>query len=1015
MGKRKRNENGGGDGEPVGGEGDHSRSTVFVSNLPYTFKTSDLEAAFSEVGPVKRCFMVADKGSEVTRGFGFVHFAAVEDAARAIQLKNGSSVAGRKIRVKLALQRLPLEHRQQKAKKVGLDETNRKDEAVDLINVNKCGKDSHVPETMTTNDSGKTKTTDSVPTDKVDEKLDAISIKRREKNSHTPETKGATIAARKTEVPDTVPTKKVDGSEKQRVARTVVFGGLLSPEMATEAFRRAGEAGTICSITYPLPKEELELHGLARDGCTLEAASLLFTSVKSSRHSVAMLHQQEIKGGRVWARQLGGEGSKTRKWKVIARNLPFKVTVKEIRDIFTSAGFVWDVCVPHRPEEGLSKGFAFISYTCKQDAENAIRNINGRLVSKRTIAVDWAVQKKIYTTATISTSARDEQLDHKNEEVDSEDILTLEDAEHETDGENETDKKDLDAVENDTLSVEIDYEKEAEVASRVLNNLLSSSTSGPDSSHNSNMTEGATGLEIEHKIAGKEPSLRGKELCSTESKDDKRSETALGLTKKINDLDKTIFISNLPFDIDNEEVKQRFSMFGKVQSFFPVLHQLTKRPRGTAFLKFDTTSAADAAVSAANAAPGLGILMKGRTITVLKAMDKESAHKKGLEKIKNEVHDRRNLYLAKEGEILAEGPAAEGVSETDMKKRESLAKKKEEMLRSPKLHVSRTRLIIYNIPKAMSEEEVKKLCIDAVLSRASKQKPVVQKVKLLKDVKKGQVAAKKHPRGVAFVDFKEHEHALVALRVLNNKPDTFGPEHRPIVEFAIENIQKMRQRNAKLDSTKESRGSSKDGKISNQQNASTETGDADSNQINKRNKLTKAKVQRSKDRSSSVSEPTEGSKDGLVPRNASSVDTSTRGSSMKARKMKGIAARKTDYSAQLKHENATVQGNHQEGTRRAPPNAEDNKRDVRSRTRELRSKEEPTAASKKRKSNSGDSEHQKAVKNPKRKKVSLGKEAEDKLDRLIEQYRSRFSQHSSDKSKGATCSGHKAVRRWFES
>lgn len=47
-------------------------------------------------------------------------------------------------------------------------------------------------------------------------------------------------------------------------------------------------------------------------------------------------------------------------------------------------------------------------------------------------------------------------------------------------------------------------------------------------------------------------------------------------------------------------------------------------------------------------------------------------------------------------------------------------------------------------------------------------------VKILKDVKKGKVSVQKHSRGVAFVDFEEHEHALVALRVLNNNPGKIG-------------------------------------------------------------------------------------------------------------------------------------------------------------------------------------------------------------------------------------------------
>lgn len=72
-----------------------------------------------------------------------------------------------------------------------------------------------------------------------------------------------------------------------------------------------------------------------------------------------------------------------------------------------------------------------------------------------------------------------------------------------------------------------------------------------------------------------------------------------------------------------------------------------RRPQGTGFLTFDNPVAADAAISAANAESGLGIIIKGRPLKVLKALDKESVHKKELEKLKNEVHDRRNLYLAK--------------------------------------------------------------------------------------------------------------------------------------------------------------------------------------------------------------------------------------------------------------------------------------------------------------------------------------------------------------------------------
>ncbi|CAK9142052.1 unnamed protein product [Ilex paraguariensis] len=360
MGKKKLRE---------GNETQYSPATIFVSNLPFSFTNSQLEETFSDVGPIRRCFMVTKKGSTEHRGFGFVQFATNEDANRAIELKNGSSLGGRKIGVKHAMHRAPLEQRRSKG--------NQAVHSDDIV--------------RTKNDN------DGFPSGIIKHEQASNS----QEIGRTVETKKAMTHGR------SVPNEGIS-SEKQRVARTIILGGLLNADMAEEVHRHARECGAVCSLTYPLPSEELRHHGLAQDGCKMDASSVLFMSIKSARACVAMLHQKEISGRYVWARQLGGEGSKTRKWKLIVRNLPFKAEINEVKNMFLSAGFVWDVFIPQNPETGLSKGFAFVKFTCKQDAEKAIQKFNGQKFGKRPIAVDWAVPKKVYATGAHSVAASED-------------------------------------------------------------------------------------------------------------------------------------------------------------------------------------------------------------------------------------------------------------------------------------------------------------------------------------------------------------------------------------------------------------------------------------------------------------------------------------------------------------------------------------------------------------------------------------------------------------------------------
>ena len=165
--------------------------------------------------------------------------------------------------------------------------------------------------------------------------------------------------------------------------------------------------------------------------------------------------------------------------------------------------------------------------------------------------------------------------------------------------------------------------------------------------------------------------------------------------------------------------------------------------------------------------------------------------------------DNRNLYLASEGQIHEEGPAARGVSQADIMKRRRAKEEQALKLKNPNFFISRTRLQVRNVPPEVDQKELKKIFLEAVKKRATQANPRVLHAKLLYDPTRPDAEGKPRSRGIGFVEFAEHEHALAALRALNNNPEVFNKARRPIIEFAVEDARAVKKLERRRDGLKQ--------------------------------------------------------------------------------------------------------------------------------------------------------------------------------------------------------------------
>ncbi|KAL3151924.1 hypothetical protein ABBQ32_001053 [Trebouxia sp. C0010 RCD-2024] len=692
----------------------HDKTTVFVRGVAFSTGPEDFEAHFSELGPVRTSFLVKDKGKTGHKGFGFVQYALPEDAQKAAEQLHNTEFQGRKLKVEAAVKRAPLNDR----KKRKLGDTDNSG-AVSAKPTDSGSKGAPQPASAAT----------------------AVHVKQAAAKKPPKVSARASKKARKQQ-----DGTKPAANPKQRLVRTVALGNLQSGTKE-EALTMAHAAGKVESIEDPPSDLDMSHVRLKRDGCSGLVIFVIYDSVRTALAAVAKLHGQPLgkqtqksakrqKLGaddavseQLWARQVSGEGLHLKQWRVIIRNLAFQTKPAELKAALEAGGsFVWDLSLP-KNTEGSLKGFAFATFMTRGHAESGIKATNGKVVAGRQVVVDWAMSKARFTDAALQASGRQgegeadaaQPADSSPADGDG-DASPAADAALRQDVQDTAEVIDPAAehrmVQNvmDALLQDDDLlEGEAAVAPAVAPKLLKPAGRAPE----------------EAEAAGKQSTAAKSSPADGVSKDQpgklaKGSQNTAGGGQQAGarDSSKTVFVRALPADVSQDQLHLAFSKFGKLRSCRLVMNKETQQPKGTAFVEYwDTSAAQQAAAACQKAREGGsgGIMVGGRTVEVDLALSQDDARNlaSGGRASSGPGKDNRNLYLAKEGTIEEGSAAWTTMSATDRSKRKRAAEEKNSKLRSPNFSVSRTRLSVRNIPFTLQEKDLKQLFIAAVCCSAA--------------------------------------------------------------------------------------------------------------------------------------------------------------------------------------------------------------------------------------------------------------------------------------------------------
>ncbi|KAF1846553.1 uncharacterized protein K460DRAFT_367307 [Cucurbitaria berberidis CBS 394.84] len=509
--------------------------------------------------------------------------------------------------------------------------------------------------------------------------------------------------------------------------------------------------------------------------------------------------------------------------KLIVRNLPWTVkTPEDLQKLFRSYGKVNFVNLPKKPN-GELRGFGFVSLRGKKNAEKAIRELNGKEIDERPIAVDWAVDRDTWQGLQKTEDAGESGATAEDDDMDDvESSAVSSDEDSEADG--SEDDEDVDDSNTDYEDVSDDDE------------------------------EGGVPLQ-DDRPKREEYTVFIRNLPFTV--DDEK------LMEHFKQFGGVRFARVV---VDRETERPKGTGFVSFFAEEDMINCLKGVPRVKLQKKNldkkdgSTITVTHSVLEDEDADPTGSYTLDGRILQLSRAVDKNEATRltaEGAASRFSRDKDKRRLYLLSEGTIASNSPLYQKLSPSEVKMREeSATMRRKQIQENPSLHLSLTRLSIRNIPRSITSKDLKQLARSAVVGfaadvkagkrsklnreevirggqemlvaekmRKKKGKGIVKQAKIVFETPAGSKVAEDtgagRSRGYGFIEYYTHRSALMGLRWLNGhavdykikgetpknkskaKEALEDKRKRLIVEFAIENANVVSRRSDREDKARE--------------------------------------------------------------------------------------------------------------------------------------------------------------------------------------------------------------------